>query len=183
MFLNRSFFNISLIFLLSAGTWFTGCDNDGNELISENNNQNQSSNERTFPGVDPELWSLYAQFEDEGRARGFDVDLKASGITGFIEEIEERHVAGRCNFNFRQPNRITIDEQFWERSSPLFKEMIVFHELGHCFLFRDHDETTLANGACESIMRSGTEDCIDNYNQRTRTRMIDELFDDSNILQ
>lgn len=159
--------------------WLSGCDNDGNELI---NNPTQDE-EATFPGVDQALWPLFIAFEDEAAERGFNIDLRAAGITGFIEEIEERHVAGRCNYNFRQPNRVTIDEQFWNRSSNSFREMIVFHELGHCFLFRDHEERILSNGACASIMRSGNGSCLDNYNLRTRENYIDELFENSNLVQ
>jgi len=59
----------------------------------------------------------------------------------------------------------------------LIKELIVFHELGHCFLQRGHREDALPNGACVSIMRSGIEDCLDNYTSETRSFYIDELFD------
>lgn len=179
MFLYRQFIGTSLLCLMGVCVWLSSCDNDGNELV---NNQNPAQ-EATFPGVNEALWPLFTTFEEEAAERGYNIDLRASGITGFIEEIEERHVAGRCNYNFRQPNRVTIDEQFWNRSSNSFREMIVFHELGHCYLFRDHDERILSNRACASIMRSGNESCIDNYNLRTREMYIDELFENSDRLQ
>jgi len=71
---------------------------------------------------------------------------------------------------------VTVDRDFWLNSNGNFQEFIVFHELGHCFLHRGHREDSDAQGACISIMRSGLEDCQDNYNLLTREQYIDELF-------
>lgn len=130
-----------------------------------------------FPNVDPELRTYFQRFEDEARARGLSVDLTESGISGEIVEIEDRHVLGQCFYPRSSPNRVTVDQTFWSRGSDLFREFVVFHELGHCFLFRPHLEQQLSNGACVSIMRSGNGTCLDNYNFRTRNSYVDELFD------
>ena len=58
--------------------------------------------------------------------------------------------------------------------------MIFFHELGHCVLFRGHREDVNQNGSCVSIMRSGIEECWDNYRSTTREIYLDELFDELN---
>jgi hypothetical protein len=134
-----------------------------------------------FPGVDPQLRIYFQRFEDEATARGLQVDLTQAGITGEIMEIEDNHVLGRCSFPRAQPNRVTVDQSFWSRGSDLFREFVVFHELGHCFLFRPHLEDRLSNGACSSIMRSGNGPCLDNYSQRTRNFYIDELFDHGSL--
>lgn len=134
-----------------------------------------------FPGVDPQLRIYFQRFEDEAAARGLQVDLTQAGITGEIMEIEDNHVLGRCSFPRAQPNRVTVDQSFWSRGSDLFREFVVFHELGHCFLFRPHLEDLLSNGACSSIMRSGNGLCLDNYSQRTRSFYIDELFDHGSL--
>ena len=132
---------------------------------------------RTFPNVDERLWTYFERFEEEAKQRGIAVDLVASRISGVIENVEEEHIAGLCTTfgNFR-PGEITIDAVFWSRASDLFKEFIVFHELGHCYLDRDHREDAFSNGRCVSIMRSGTLDCRDNYNVATRPTYISELF-------
>ncbi|MFK7979626.1 MAG: putative metallopeptidase, partial [Saprospiraceae bacterium] len=44
--------------------------------------------------------------------------------------------------------QIVIDEKFWKRSSELSKELIVFHELGHCVLERNHFDEKSGNGTC-----------------------------------
>ena len=166
---------LSLLFLFGFFTLFTSCQQDEELELEE---EEQVSNV-LFPGVDPELWSHFTNFENEAAARGLDIDLAASNITGDIEEINEEHVAGRCSFSGSRvtPNAVTIDRTFWERSGNLFREFVVFHELGHCFLGRGHEEGINANGTCVSLMRSGLEDCRDNYRTSTRAEYIDELFE------
>ncbi len=122
------------------------------------------------------LLPYFERFENEGRLRGLDIDLTAHGITGTIEEISQEHVAGTCTYGTHLPGDVLIDLGFWNNSSALIKEMVIFHELGHCYLRRDHKETAFSNGSCTSIMRSGNGDCFDNYNSQTRENYIDELF-------
>lgn len=132
--------------------------------------------EEGFADVDQALWSYYADFEVQAAARGLAIDLRNLGITGSFEDIEGEHVAGQCSFRRFTPNQVTIDIEFWRRASNNLREMIVFHELGHCVLLRGHEEATLSNGACASIMRSGNEACLDNYRSVTRSFYLDELF-------
>lgn len=126
--------------------------------------------------VDVSLQDYFDRFEAEGKARGYDIDLDVANITGFIEEIDEEHVAGQCSYGGGHPSEIVIDAAFWNVASDLLKEMVVFHELGHCYLYRGHEEGVFSNGTCQSIMRSGVEDCRDNFTLETRSYYIDELF-------
>lgn len=126
--------------------------------------------------ISAELKIYFDRFENEANARGLQVDLEGEGITGAIEEISEEYVAGTCTYGTHIPGDVVIDLEFWNNSSESAKEMVIFHELGHCFLHRDHNESVLANGTCGSIMRSGVEDCRDNYHAQTREYYIDELF-------
>lgn len=130
-----------------------------------------------YEGVDERLWEYFDRFETEGQNRGYDIDIRAQGITAEIEPIDEDHVAGLCRFNFRAPNHIVIDAEFWRETPPRYLELIIFHELGHCYLNQDHREGVLDRNVCASIMRSGIEDCVDNYNVDTRSYYLDELFD------
>lgn len=130
----------------------------------------------TYEAFDHELWPLLEAFEKEALARGMNFDLNALDVYGGIEEIAETHVAGSCRYSSHQPNKITIDQTFWNNSSALGKEFVLFHELGHCVLSRGHRETADAKGFCISIMQSGLGDCILNYGNSTRSRYLDELF-------
>jgi hypothetical protein len=131
----------------------------------------------TYPDVDEALWPYFSRFEAEARLRGIEVDLIGNQITGAILELPEDHVAGQCSYNSHAPNHVVIDRTFWEAASDRFREFVVFHELGHCELLRDHRETANSNGICVSLMRSGAGDCIDNFNPNTRPFYLDELFD------
>ena len=134
-----------------------------------------------FSRVDQALWSYYSDFEVQAAARGLSIDLESLGITGAFEDLEGEHVAGQCSFSRFRPNEVRIDTEFWRRASNNLREMIVFHELGHCVLLRGHEEASLSNGACVSIMRSGNGDCLDNYRSRTRSFYLDELFENHQL--
>lgn len=134
---------------------------------------------KAFPNVDQELWLYFQRFEEEALLRGLEVDLIVDNITGTIAEIEEDRVAGQCSFQNNRPRHVMIDKEFWDNASDNFREFVVFHELGHCSLFRDHREDVLATGTCASIMRSGSGTCRDNYRIATRIFYLDELYDPS----
>lgn len=165
------FYLTSILFLAASCTadfTFTPVEEPGEEVPVFNN---------SYPNVDEALWVYFQRFEEEGRARGIDVDLVAERITGAIEALGEEDVAGQCTYASHAPNHVTIDLSFWNRASDWLREFVVFHELGHCELGRDHREAVFANGTCRSIMRSGLEDCRDNYTTATRNSYLDELFD------
>ena len=138
-----------------------------------------SNAEKQFPGVDERLWEIFRNFETEAWSRGVLVDLANAGITGSISTIQEEGVVGYCSYGRRRtPNHIEIDEAFWRRTSSRAREYIVFHELGHCYLYREHLEDCFGNRTWVSLMRSGTlTTCRDNYNAATRSYYIDELFE------
>lgn len=132
---------------------------------------------RMYPNVDQRLWIYFERFELAARERGMLVDLIEVGISGEIYEISKANVVGLCNHNVIDPNHIVIDGLFWNRSSILKKELIIFHELGHCYLLRGHNDEINENGTCASLMRSGTRGCLDLYNEENREVYLDELFD------
>lgn len=149
------FLVISLIFFLSS------CDKNTAELSN-------------YPNVDERLHEYFKRFEEEGEKRGIIVNLEKSNISGNITKINVTGIVGLCNS--RNNNEVMIDEAFWTRSSYISKELIVFHELGHCYLQLPHRAQTSINGICKSIMRPGNGGCLDYYNAKTRTELIDELF-------
>ena len=134
--------------------------------------------EIAYSNVPAALWDYFQSFEEEAQKRGLEIDLNASNITAEISEIDDSGVAGTCSYGAYHPNHIVIDKTFWERAGSLYKEFVVFHELGHCSLFRGHREDAYPNGTCVSIMRSGLGDCYDNYRISTRSKYLDELFEE-----
>lgn len=133
-------------------------------------------NSPSYTNVDVDLWIYFSRFEEEANQRGIDVDLRRLDISGEINSIDEEGVIGTCHYQSHTPNHVTIDFDFWERASTLYREYVVFHELGHCVLLRDHNDAHDSNGVCVSVMHSGLTDCRTIYNQEFRESYLDELF-------
>jgi len=114
--------------------------------------------ERLLP--DPRAYETV--FHKEARERGWDaypttLEVKYEFIEGFSTEA-------RCGFG---DNTVTIDAETWEKASDTHREVLVFHELGHCLLMRNHrNECSLMNKDLVS-----DSDFIAN-----RERLLDELF-------
>jgi len=128
--------------------------------------------------IDELLQPYFDTFVNEGITRGVTVDLEAMRIEGYIESIEEDNVLGQCQYNSTSPRRVIIDQAFWNSATTLQKEFVIFHELGHCYLSRSHDDEKNNNGTCKSMMQSGTTNCRFNYTQNSRATYLDELFGD-----
>jgi len=141
------------------------------------NNEIQLSKE--YVGVEPELWGYFEKFEKAAADRGVDVDLTLAGITGSIETIHAHGTVGLCNHRLDEPNHVIIDKNFWASASENSKEMIIFHELGHCYLERGHTDAKNNDGTCASIMRSGKGGCVDFYTRSNRNQYLDELYTES----
>lgn len=131
---------------------------------------------KEYPGVEASLWVYFEKFEIEAARRGVDIDLATTGITGSIEKIHAEGTIGLCNHRFNEPNHVIIDKDFWESASENSKELIVFHELGHCYLSRGHNDSKKDDGTCASIMRSGRGGCVDFYNRSNKGGYLDELY-------
>lgn len=131
--------------------------------------------EAIYNNVDERLWLYFQEFESQATQRGLSFDLNDFGTTGEISGIHEDGVAGTCQYG-THINHVTVDIDYWNRANNLQREFVIFHELGHCVLGRDHEEGAFNNGICISIMRSGLGDCNDAYINQNRDYFIDELF-------
>ena len=126
--------------------------------------------------VDAALLAHFRSFESEANARGITLDASFSEIEAWFEDIDEGNVVGKCWYGGHGPNEIVIDRAYWQSSTYLELELVVFHELGHCYLNRDHIEAATVNGTCLSIMASGTGNCHSRYSSSTREAYLDELL-------
>jgi len=129
--------------------------------------------------IHPAFEIVVNRFIEEGAKRGFLIDLESRNITIQFTNIDQQqspNVAGICSYDGHYYNDITIDYIFWEQASDLQREFILFHELGHCYLYRAHLNTALQNGICASIMRGESPVCFDAYTSANRDYYIGELF-------
>lgn len=106
-----------------------------------------------FDGVDPVLADYVELFE---RALQFDV---MNVTMGFVDLDDGR--AGVCAWNsYTSSNgrqiwawrEIRIDPTVWIGLTAAEKEALMFHELGHCVLNRDHNPARAEDGRPLSIM-------------------------------
>lgn len=49
---------------------------------------------------------------------------------------------------------IDVNEKAWKETGDLGKEQLIFHELGHCILNREHDDTLTTVGSYRSAKKS-----------------------------
>lgn len=126
--------------------------------------------------VEEDLQEYFNLFETEAAERGQIVDLQKAGIQGYIESNLNGSIVGQCRISDGERS-VTIDAVYWRSATLYEREMLVFHELGHCYLERDHDDGANRNGTCKSIMHSGLTNCRMSYNQLTRSSYLDELFE------
>ena len=173
--------NLSLLLLLTLTLIFSSCRPDNDVLLGEENDiTTPTTNPNTikaFANVDQSLWPYFQRFEEQAAARGYSINLNELELTGDLQDLPGENVGGQCTWHSSNPNHITIDEPLFNDLSDLYREFIIFHELGHCVLNRDHREDSDHTGSCVSLMRSGLGNCNDNYHNGTRATYIDELFD------
>ncbi|MEQ9375660.1 MAG: putative metallopeptidase [Imperialibacter sp.] len=116
-------------------------------------------------------------FIDEAKLRGYDLsDARRGLIVEFTDLPDNKGGSSKSSFF---TNLIKLDPFIWKQMNDRQREMLVFHELGHCVLGRKHKNETLLLGECASIMKEGGENtCVaDIYSESWRSYYIDELFD------
>lgn len=156
--------NKLVVLLLATCFLITACskENSANLIIEE-----------LF--IDEALQPYFDRFVAEGTIRGHEIDLEAKKIEGFLIDIDEKDVVGQCSYGENTSRRVNIDINYWNKASDLEKEFVIFHELGHCYLDRSHNDQK-ENNTCISIMHSGTTNCRFRYTNANRSVYLDELF-------
>jgi len=156
---DRTMNTIKLISLLLFGlAFFSGCSDE--DVVE----------------TDAELVPYFELFAEEAAKRGFFVDYEAERIEGLIQDIPDAAIQGQCFFNERIPRKVIIDVDYWNNATKLEKEFIIYHELGHCFLDRNHLDEAMPDGTCVSIMHSSPGVCFFEMNSNNRDFYLDELF-------
>lgn len=126
--------------------------------------------------VDDALLPYFESFEKEAQSRGINFSVEGSGISGVIINISGNNIIAQCTHSKAAPSRVTVDEDYWKIATDQEKEFYIFHELGHCYLKREHFDAKDDNGNCKSIMHSSADVCTFSYNESTRAEYLNELF-------
>lgn len=126
--------------------------------------------------TDEELQPYFQLFADEAAKRGITVDYEAARIEGLMQNITQSNVLGQCFRNEEKPRKVIVDQNYWDAASELDRQFLIFHELGHCFLDREHDDRSDGQGVCISIMHSTPQACDFMLDEQNKEVYLDELF-------
>ena len=127
--------------------------------------------------IESELQIHFNNFVEEASDHGMYISLDDLDIGGYIINIEQQGTLGQCKSYTNGSKQIVIDQPYWNRADQMEKEYLVFHELGHCLLGREHKDIKDSNGFCLSIMQSGDGGCEGIYNLQNRDGLLEELFE------
>lgn len=105
--------------------------------------------------IAPPAAEIFERFLRESRLRGLNLD--SHNITIEIKDFdaESTEVNGKRLFTVGQCEygtpwsapAIILQKHYWEDYSEDTREELLFHELGHCLLMRDHVETTFKDAS------------------------------------
>jgi len=98
--------------------------------------------------VDPAFATYVSDFENK-------IDVSTKGITIRFGKTEPP-VIGIC-FRMDESNEVVINAEWWDYMTNLGREQLLFHELGHCAMYLDHDDRRVVVDGKEiqgSIMNS-----------------------------
>ncbi|MGC3945258.1 MAG: hypothetical protein QM762_12230 [Chryseolinea sp.] len=128
----------------------------------------------------PDLHIYVARFIEEARTRGwnFDHSIVEAEYVDVINKSSKIYCGwGYSNYNGTGKRRIEISKSCrWKELSDDDREILVFHELGHAVLNRNHDNEMDCSGEMMSIMNEN----VPQYKLRDtdkRKYYVDELFD------
>lgn len=88
-----------------------------------------------------ELLQYAETFKQEARNHNFNlgnppITLMWTDLSQKKSNVKNGRTVGVC---WKGAGIIEIDPVSWKAMSPAKKELLMFHELGHCWLFKDHE--------------------------------------------
>lgn len=124
---------------------------------------------RSGHGIHPVLVKYVQAFEQEYGRTIYDIPM-------VMTENLPSGRAGECRiFRVGQFREIAISWQSWDNLADHEREMLMFHELGHCVLERKHTKKKFDNGQPLSIMYPSLSPTVDWYDYN-REYYLEELL-------
>lgn len=127
--------------------------------------------------IDPSFQEIVDEFVGESANQNRPVDITNLAI--HFSNALDSWVPGECiYYGGDAPNTILINQQNWENETFQYQKIVLFHELGHCVLLREHVYTgSIYNGFCSatSIMWPYVEENLNMYYENWDAYM-QELF-------
>ena len=92
--------------------------------------------------------------------------------------MNEEKAVGLCSLDLSGTSTVSIDKAYWDTASPPQKEVLIFHELGHCVLGRGHNDQLNESESPLSIMYSDIRPAY--YYPYEKERYLRELYNTRN---
>ena len=129
--------------------------------------------------IESEFSGIVARFKVDALSNG--LNIKDNSLVIRFDNVSEKfpsnigETVGVCQFliddNEVQYPSVSIDKEFWNNLDDSRREVLIYHELGHCLLWQDHRE--------HSIMQAILLDSLE-YSLH-REYYVTELFNFHNV--
>lgn len=128
--------------------------------------------------TDPVFASFVQEFEIKGKAKTGNADFNVGDVPINFGDTENPNFQGVC---FEYPDgtkEVIIKESWWNTvNNQEYRESLIFHELGHCVLGRDHlDETANNGGLSYKISMMNSVILTPEAYQPNKDAYLEELF-------
>jgi hypothetical protein len=100
--------------------------------------------------VEAEFVPFVEKFQAEAAANGR--PLQITDLVVKFGDMQSSSETGACEINGDETPTITVSQAAWNRRSDAEREELMFHELGHCALKRQHNSQRMQDGRPASIM-------------------------------
>ena len=146
----------------------------------------KSGETRQFSSTDASVMPLVKKFEQEAAKYKNRPDFKVGDIPVNFGDTRDKKFDGVCIKYPDGTREVILKQSWWEGSSEAMKEVIVFHELGHCRLGRSHNNETSLGFTSVMVKISVMNSVVPSsyFYEMFRDEYLKELFlnSDSEIL-
>lgn len=130
-----------LLIFLSVTLYLSAC---GLPIPFINDQVNKDAGEsRQFESTNPVFHSYIEEYEQKGKSATGKQNFKVNDIPVNFGDTENIAFQGVCFEYFDGKKEIIIRESWWKNVNEQYRKSLLFHELGHCHLNREHLEETL----------------------------------------
>lgn len=161
---------VSLLVLLSL---ITSCG------VAKNQKHTQHLEGTKQYAVSASVFKSYiTSFEEEAAKNLSEPGFKVGDIPINFGDTTKDEFDGVCNTYSDGTKEILIKKSWWESTDNTQREIMIFHELGHCRLGRDHDEEILTSSSNKTYKASMMNPVIPHseiYKER-RSAYLTELY-------
>lgn len=141
----------------------------------------QTREQMVYSPVESEDFGVYVRlFQKEAETRNLDLhiatldrSLRIYKVDKFEQDFEDAGVIGLCVKTAGQLS-IYVSRRHWNSYDSQQREMLIFHELGHCALNLEHDQSLDSEGVPNDLMYPVNFDSL--YYYKYRKFYLDHMF-------